>query len=300
MERPPTIESVPEFSSKIDLRFFRHDKKESTKTKEDKDILLAPEGRLHAKERASLTDLGQAIAFSSPRKRTAETAGFVMAGKAGEITGTETLEELKAKIHEGIKHGSKLREDERLDFMLDEKTPYGDAATKAFGEGRFLKFLVEESDRLAEENNDTENSTYSSMARSVAEIVKKYIGIAPRWDELVNNEDKRANPFKKYDKVLHRLFATHQTIQESFLAKTIELTKGPEERDRFVAALDNQGVGFSEGFHLEIITESSQTEPTIHITYKKEGATEEKSFDFDETISAEVLEEIAQGEAVPA
>ena len=88
---------------------------------------LIPAGKIHAKEKAEMDDISQSMAFGSPRKRTQETAGLVMSGKLEEITGTETLEELKEKLDKDLplKSGSKIRADDRLNFEVDSASAYG-------------------------------------------------------------------------------------------------------------------------------------------------------------------------------
>ena len=92
-----STESLKDYTSKIELIFMRHEEKENDKMKSDEEVRLTPAGRMHAKEKAVQDDIGQSMAFGSPRKRTQETAGLVMSGKLEEITGTETLEQLKEK-----------------------------------------------------------------------------------------------------------------------------------------------------------------------------------------------------------
>jgi len=263
--------------SKIALHFFRHSIREKTGEQ-----LLTPEGRKLAKERASKdTDIKQSVAFGSPRPRTQETAGFRMAGAEDAITGTETLGEPKEKLDKDLALVSKIGIDERLDFSDDYATPYGKEFYRAFGEGVFLKFLVERSDRLADELGDERGETCSRMASRIAEIVKKYVTIAPRWNELAQDESKQ------YGDTLERFLASHQGVTESFLAKVIELTKGATERDVFVAALNSQG------FDVEIKSQGVAPE-AVQIAFRKEKDGK-IVFEYDETVPMEVIDAILQG-----
>ena len=72
MERfyPETKEKKEQITSIIDLRFFRHAEKESDKNKSDEEIELTETGRRQAVEKSKGTDISQAVAFGSPRKRT--------------------------------------------------------------------------------------------------------------------------------------------------------------------------------------------------------------------------------------
>lgn len=278
------IKKIKDYTSKIKLIFMRHDEKENDKTKNDEEVRLTPAGKIHAKEKAEQDDISQSMTFGSPRKRTQETAGLIMSGQSEGITGTETLEELKEKLDKDLtlKSGSKIRVDDRLNFEADFTSNYGKKALEAAKSGKYLKFLVEDSDRLAKEENDNKSSTYTKQAQAIASIIQKYYGIAPRFNELVQDKNKN------YEDIMKRFFGSHQEVLESFLAKIIEKTKGIEERDKFVQALNNQGFDYAEGFDIEIKNKESG-EPTIHISYKKEKDGE-KIFEFDEDVDKEALE----------
>src|SRR3989338_3137579 len=94
---PENREAKEIITSKIDLRFFRHAEKESDKSKSDEEIELTETGRKQAIEKSGDSDISQSVAFGSPRKRTQQTAGFVMGGSLDEITGNESLDELKKR-----------------------------------------------------------------------------------------------------------------------------------------------------------------------------------------------------------
>lgn len=284
------IEQVKDYTSKIELVFIRHDEKENDKAKSDEEVRLTPAGRMHAKEKAAQNDTSQSIAFGSPRKRAQEMAGLVMSGKSEGITGTETLEELKEKLDKDLplKSGSKIRVDDRLNFEIDFTSNYGKKALEAAKSGKYLKFLVEESDDLAKKEEDDKTSTYTTQARNIAFVIQKYYNIAPRFNELVQNESKN------YEDTMKRFFGSHQGVLESFLAKLIEKTKGVEERDKFVQALNNQGFDYAEGFDIEIKNKESD-EPSIHISYKKEKEGE-TTFEYDEDIDKDMLSEIIEGD----
>jgi hypothetical protein len=277
------IESLKEVEPKIFLHFFRHSEKEKAPGKSDKDIRLSPRGRELAKEKAVDTNLSQAVAFGSSRERTHETAFLVMAGEDDEITGEETLEELRTKIKKHVPVGSKIGVDERLNFFLDESTELGKKARAAFSGGEYLKFIVEQSDRLAKELDDKTNSTYGRQAAAVARIILKYVGIIPRWEKILQDDSA-----KKYSDTLERFFGSHQGVLESFLAKVIEITEGADRRDEFVAVLGNQGFDYVEGFNVEI----SQNEPMVHLSYSRPRPGGEP-FVLDQTLTRSQLQSIA-------
>lgn len=287
VENPVSPEKM-ERESKILLHFLRHGKK--GKAEDDYKVRLTPEGRKEAVEKAEEVNLKQAMAFGSPRERAQESAALIMSGAEDNITGEESFEELKEKLNAGIEYGSKVFADKRLDFILDEKTPLGAKEMEAYLGKRWMPFLINESDKLAKELGDKETSTYSSMAGAVAEIVEKYAKIANRWHELVNDEKK------KYEEMMERFLGSHQGVTESFLAKVIEKTKGPDERDKFAAVVNNQGFDFLEGFEVEIDKKSADEKPVIRIRYKKADKEGKEIFNFDEEVPAEMIEEmIADG-----
>ncbi|KKU13441.1 MAG: hypothetical protein UX17_C0017G0005 [Parcubacteria group bacterium GW2011_GWC2_45_7] len=277
-----TKEVREQITSTIDLRIFRHAEKESDKNKTDEEIELTETGRKQSVEKSEDKDISQSVAFGSSRKRTQQTAGLVMGGKLEEITGDESIEELKEKLDKELKVGSKIGIDKRLDFNIDFSTDFGKKVLEAVKNREYLKFLVEHSDSFAESFKNADTETYSGMAGRVAEIIKKYLTIAPRWDKLTQDESK------DYEDTLKRFFGTHQGIGESFLAKIIEQTKGKVERDTFVSALGNQGFDFAEGFDVKIETVNDKTQ-NIHISFKKEKDGQ-VIFEYDEIVPREIID----------
>ncbi len=286
-EIPINIESKEgQEKVKILLHFFRHDDKEKAQ-KSDTEIRLTEAGRMHAKSQASEdTTLKKAVAYGSPRQRTQETAGFVMAGAQDNILGTESLEELNAKVNEDFGSGKKIRVSDKLDFILPKEGPYYDELMTAFKAGKLLKYLVEQSDKRAEELSvEPGVCSYSNQASQIAEIVERYMEAFPRYEKLV--EEKTEVDEKL---TMERFLASHQSVLESFLAKVIEQTKGKTERDAFVAAVNDQGFSFAEGFNVEIATDESGEEKA-HITYKKEKDGQ-AIFEYDEFVSVELIQSL--------
>jgi hypothetical protein len=283
-------------TSRIELNFFRHGAKEkSIDGQPDEEVNLTPAGREQAVAEAEDEDISQSVASGSPRKRAQHTAGLVMAGKHETITGDESLEEFTQKVDAELeklnrghglegKHGSKMRVDKRLDFVITDSTELGKQLIDSFYRKEYLKFLVEQSDVLAESLHDTESETYSRQAGRIAEMVKVYLNGATRWDQLVRDESKN------YQDTLKRFFSSHQGVVESFLAKVVDLTKGREERDKLVTALDNQGFGFVEGIRVSIET-TSEGKQNIRVAFKKEKDGQ-VLFDYDEVVPEEVIEKL--------
>lgn len=278
-----------EVSSEIKLHFFRHGEQFKDPNKPDIEYELSPAGREQGMKKAKTAtekpNLRQTMAFGSPRKRSQQTASFAMAGEAlDNIVGNESLEELKKKLDKDISYGSKVMSDSRLDFFMDKSTPFGKVAFDAFAtKKQYMKFLVEESDKLAEELNDEKGSTYSRQARDIAEIVKKYITVSDRWSELVQSG-------KYQDPKLERFLGSHGGVTESFLFKVIEKTKGVEERNKLLALIPNI-FDFTEGFDVELVTYGGDNKPAVRIIYEKQ-LPDGKKFEFNEVIPIEVVEEI--------
>ena len=206
-----------------------------------------------------------------------------MAGKNEIITGNESLDELKGKLESDLKIGKKIGIEERLNYFEDVSTEYYKRVWEHIRGGDILRFLVNESDKVAKELGDDKTLTYSKSARQIAEIIKKYLKVSPRWNELVTDKTK------SYSDTLERFLGTHQTIPESFLAKCIEKTKGVEERNKFIEMLDNKGFDYTEGFDLEILSTASG--PVLHVYYKRIRDKEEP-YIFDQEINIELIDEI--------
>jgi len=280
-----TGEQHEKIISKIELYFSRHGEKQKGDGRPNEEIELTEKGIEQAREGSEGKDMSHSLAFGSSSKRTQQTAGFKMAGNLDDITGKESLAELREKLDKDLKVGSKIGVDRRLNPGEFSETNYDKVADEAFSTMGYLKFLVEQSDELAKQLSDSKAETYSRMASRIAGIVEKYIEIAPRWDVLVRDDQK------KYSDTLKRFLSTHQGIGESFLAKVIEKTHGIETRDAFVAALDNQGFEFAEGFQVQL-KNTSQGTLEIEVSFRKEkdGKT---SFEYNGVVSQDIIRAIA-------
>ncbi|MEJ0002183.1 MAG: hypothetical protein WDN09_03360 [bacterium] len=249
--------------AKIELHFFRHSIKGSDNVAlpNDAAVTLSQEGRDLAVEKSFVdANLDQSVAFGSSRVRTQETAGFMLAGKEDDITGAESLDDLRAKIDKDAEVGSKIGIDKRLDFTDSDDTPGGKALNEAYARGEYVKHMVETSDTLSKETGDSSGANYSYKASQIARIVDKYVHVLPRWQELVND------PAKNYSESLERYLSTHLGMSEAFLAKVVEVTEGAEMRDAFVAMIGNKGFDYLEGFEVDI--EKKNGIETITVKYK--------------------------------
>lgn len=295
MEKP-TFESKEskEKISKIALRFFRHSIK--AREEQDGDIYLSEEGRRLAAEQArDLDNPGLAKAWGSSRIRTGETASLIMDGDLN-----KDIELAQEDVNMlGVSRVEADNED-RLNFINDVDTETGKAANDAYLAGRYLSYVVNDSDRMVMENGDAgKNSSYSTQAANIASIVKTYLeNGSDRWHEIYSKdqegEDQRSYP-KDYAPKLERFLGSHQGVTESFLAKVIEKTEGIEERDAFVEALGGRGFSETEGFVIDI--DNDGIDKTIKVQYEKKNDEGEIVYSFSHDIPGEILEEmIAEGD----
>jgi len=278
-----------EYSSRVLLHFIRHGEKESDPNKKGDEQLLTAAGRRQGLETGLKGPEAKpsAVAFGSDILRAQEMAGFDLAGakRRDDITGEESLEELREKLNQDLNVGSKLAVDARLGFVFKSPDFKKDVGA-AYKEGQGLKFMVENSDQLAEQLGDKESSTYSRIAANVSEVLDKYLTISPRFDEIVSNDEKR----QYYSDTLERFMGSHAGVLDVFLCKLVEKLKGVEERNRLMESLDNNSFNFAEGFDIEI--DMVGGEPQMRIRYSKLKDERGEAFEIDEVIPHEMLEEI--------
>ena len=274
---------------RVVLHLFRHGQAERDPNKSNQAFELSDAGRQQALGKSKLIsdnyNLDQSVAFGSPRIRAQQTAGFAMAGETVDaITGDESLDELKQKIDEGIKVGSKIGVDPRLDFYLDKNTPFGREAYEAvFITQDYMRFLVNRSDKLAIETGDQKASTYSRQASDVAKIVNKYIQVGERWNQLVESGAYE-------DPKLERFLGSHGGVVESFLLKVVERVKGVLERDKLLMLMPHQ-FDYTEGIDVTLVGHGP--EQTIHIVFRKiDPQNPDRNFEFNEDVPREIIEEI--------
>lgn len=277
IENPQSSET---YTSRILINIFRHSEAERGDMP-DEERELTPHGRDLAMKKSSKfkrsENIEQSVAIGSLRKRTKSTAAIIMAAPV--LTGEETLEELKAKLDEGRNFGSKIAEDERLNFRTDTKE-YLDSLTAAYNDGRLLPFVVNESDMRAKAVGDN-GSTYSRMAGNIAELINRYMAVSPKFDELVKTNG--------YQNLMERFLGTHQSISESFLLKVVEKTKGIEERNKLLGVLGG-GFDLVEGFQVEIQSVVGNPKAVIH--YEKKDNEGKIIYELHEEIPIEILAEI--------
>ena len=266
--------------AKVVLHIFRHSKGEPKgEGIVDAQRQLKPEGRELAARQSMAQGGTYALAFGSPRIRAQQTAAIMMQPELGQEKDHAAL--LK-KLNQGLEYGSRVGEDERLDFDDNFSTPYG-KIWKSHFDKTYLTYVVNGSDADAVQLGDKDAITYSRMASNVASLVLKYTSVSKQWDKMTIDE-----PEKYSSATLERFMGSHGGVPESFLAKVIELTKGKSERDNFVAAV-GECFRETEGIDVEIM--SDEQNPTITIRYTKEE-NGNKVYEFNETVPLELIKKI--------
>jgi hypothetical protein len=288
-------EKREEYTSKIELNFFRHGNKEADENKRDDEIRLNMAGRAQAINKSvALKNPKLAKAWGSPRVRSQETAVLIMDGRRNNLSAEANSDNLDNIANPGIMSSPRIVEDDRLDFQMDINTVSGSAALESLKKGEYWKWIAEQSDFETSMNGDLEsNSSYSKSAANIASIIKQYYDASDRWDEIIKAEGTRKFP-KGYSKELERFFGSHQGVTESFLLKVIEKTRGVDERNKLMKALGNQGFDFVEGFKIDIVNKNGNV--IMILDYKKNGIDGEVSYEIRQEISKKILEDIINDE----
>lgn len=99
----------------------------------------------------------------------------------GVISPDTDFDQIQKMATERMTVGRKIVADPRLDFTNDETTSIGQLAMQRYIEGKYLNYLVKESDARVVQEKDTVNSCLTRNAADIAEIIKKYIKIAPNF-----------------------------------------------------------------------------------------------------------------------
>jgi broad specificity phosphatase PhoE len=280
-------ESAEKYVSRIKLNFMRHAEKAesySDNDKVDSKVTLTSRGKREAKEKAKEFPNPQKMGIASSRDRAQETALFALAGTEEGITGEESIDELWEKVDKDIKYGSRLGVDARLDFGFSKDDPEFLELQEAFEEGTYLKKLIENHNQVVQEKGkDYGDSAYSKQARNIASLIKKYVGMAPRWNQLVKDKSK------SYDDTLERVITTHGGISESFLAELIGQLKGAEELNRFIDIFPN-GFDYLKGFEVDVLT---MADGSLKIHLKMEVSREGgEIYLFENNVPVEILNKI--------
>jgi len=257
---PRQKEIEREILPRIRLEFFRHDRKESGP--DDFRIPLNLEGRRNAvvkgKERRS--GAKRALAYSSPRDRTKETALRNVVANEPWVTEDMDLQALTNEIQARQKVGRKIIVSDSLDFVDQTEDPrFTKESDRRYDETQdWIRFFVEDSDKLVVDLKDDQDYSYSRLAGNIAELILKYVKMYPVVERVLS---KPASQKDRPDtKEMQRFFASHQSVLESFLLKVIDKMEGREAARDFIEAMpDKNGFDFDEGFSVLINNDKDVT-----------------------------------------
>lgn len=205
-----------------------------------------------------------------------ETARRAMRGKPGKYSAPEHLFET-ARPH--------LQFDQRL--SVEMKSSAGLQIAKAREENRLLEWIVQESDAYVLDQHDKVGGSYSRMAANIARMIKAQLARADGWDMRARS-NRLARPEQE------NYWAADSGITEAFLAKVIQKTSGTAHRNKFIAALGNNGFEPTEGF--EVAISNFKGKKVIDVLFKKIDKTGESVFSFRQRISPELLDKIIEEE----
>jgi len=274
------------YTARVLLHFERHGER-------DGELLTADGQKQMFKKGQSRKEIAPTVlAVGSPKERAQHSAALDLAGaeRRDDITGKENLEDLRKKLDQDRKVGSRIAMDERLDFNLG-KPAYNEPAVQAYDMDKGLVWTVEQSDQLAESIGEKEAFTYSRLAGGLAELVKKYTKVAENYQKIINTPEK----LEQYGRVLERIMGSHTPVIDSLLCKLVEKVKGEAERDKLIKILgDGKGLDTGEGFDIEIDIKKDSSLPTIRLKYAKEDENGHEIFKFDEEIPMGIIEELIE------
>lgn len=275
-----TQEQVPKQETHVKLHFFRHAKQRGLTADEklagltDKDRPLEVEdskGMMYAKSLASTdTNTDQTVAYGSPRIRSQQTAMLKAYGAENDFEGATTYEEMKDYVNEGRAVGSKIGQDDRLNFN-EGGAEFNKAMNDAYEAGEYLPWIINESDQVAKDNNDKEASSYTRQAGNIAQIIKKWMQASGNWNKIFSESKNDTNEQKYDDNTLERFFGSHQGVCESFLLRYVEKTEGVEIRNELLNSIGG-GFNFVQGFDLDIVDDANGNKITT-LTFNVPGAT---------------------------
>jgi broad specificity phosphatase PhoE len=225
------------------LVFLRHGEKAQTaEGQADQEVPLTQRGREEADARGEGLGLkpDRAIVYGSSRGRSLETAYRTLFGKDPDVSGAADLDSIRDVVSDHLRVGKKEKVDDRLNFNWEGSAAFKTAAEKAYKQDkRLVPWMVEESDALVEAEGDLSSVSYTRAAANIAELIVRYVDAS---DRLPANAD------------LQRVFGSHNSILESFLAKVYEKTQGVEARDEFVQKLASpNGFDYLEGFEVRVL-----------------------------------------------
>lgn len=209
------------------------------------------------------------LSYASPRDRAQETSYRQLLSNQEEITDESSLEDIEGLVQGDLPVGSKMIIDERLNFNWNGSPEFNQESNKHFLKDKdTLKFFVEESDNLVVDSKDEKSTSYSRAAANIAEIIKKYTGILPQWEKLVEIDKHRKGSEKKgyaeQDNEMQRFLGSHGATVENFLLKVIDKIEGREAVSKFIENLpDKNSFDYNDGYSVKLFSENGQLEIVV-------------------------------------
>lgn len=251
-------------TASIRLEFFRHDDKaKPAEGQPDTTVRLTPKGRVGATEAGKTRnpEPEMAVAFGSSRERSVETAMRQMLTNEQGITPDSSLEDIREIVAGKIQVGRKDMVSPNLNFNWSGSKEFNEPAMARYVAKDGLRFLVEDSDALVTKLGDKESTTYSRQAGNIAELIKKYAEILPRWQKIAQDNPEK---YAQHRNEMQRFMGSHQTVTESFLMKVMEKTEGREAVMKFIESLpDKNGFGLSEGYQVNLVVDETGNHMTL-------------------------------------
>lgn len=281
------VEQEPVVDSKVILEFFRHGNKEKM-AGPDEQIILSEKGREQAQVKGQVLSPRSEVSlgFGSPRIRTQETAYRIMLANE-DIVPDMSLEEIKKRISDemGMVHMKKMIEDDRLNFALSGQVDV--EGVQAYNEGRYLDWMLKESDTSARKYKDMTSTVYTRQVAGIAELCKRYLSVGAAFNRLV----AKTNKYEEQNNQLERYMGTHGGVVDSFVSKILEVTKGTEERDKFLDAVGPGGFAETQGIRVEINNHGNEQSLTFHYPAKEGEIVSDKSVMFGQQVLDSLIAE---------
>lgn len=286
-ERQAVRELDSEKPFKILLHFARHGKKDGPNDVDfatDVKMPMTKLGHEQARSLASKAETEYPLAVGGERRRLRETALRAVTGNDTSLPEDADFFALQELLDpSGERYGNRIWKIKGLDFALDKSLPEFNAIEERTLKGEYFRKLAE----LDDENRG--DSVYARHAYGVARIVEWAAKASPKLRQRYQLHEERNQAAPKDGPVREAFVSPQGGVSESFLAEIILRTKGPEEREKFIAAVPN---GFKEtkGFDAEIVSDTIGTK--VHIAY--EAGEGEKAYTYNEDVPLEVVSDIVR------
>lgn len=89
-----------------------------------------------------------------------------------------------------------------------------------------------------------------------------------------------------------RINGSHTSVIDCFLLKLAEKMDGFKSRDQLLSAIGRNGLGFSEGYRIDINTPISGDQPELQVSYSKLDQDGKAIYNFERNVKPELLDEV--------